>query len=592
MSKLDQIAEFFQKRVERYGAPYYTFALFGLISYPAAFAFEYYSEDLSKDSFYIRLVATILCFGLLMKNFWPKSLKKFLPLYWYSTVTISVPILATFLLLCNSGSLFWIMNYVLAELILILVLDWMMFLVSFGFGIVSGVALYAATYQSLNWHANTSHTFLAIYMYVLVYLIATLFARNKEMYNAKIIRIKDQLNKDLEDLVMNRTNKIEKALNSKNHFLNNVNHEIRTPAQIITNTSSTLLKKWNTLTEEKKKEYTNQINKSSDKLFSLINEVLDLSKFESGKMLFDMKVNDLEKTTKSIIEGLELLAKEKDIKIEFYKNRHIETRSIFDKDRISQVIQNLITNSIKYTNQGGNIRVDLKQKYATLPSGITINGLCIAVRDNGIGVPKKDMKKIFEPFGQSSKHQYSRLSTGLGLSISSEIISAHNGVLWAESNKREKGSTFYCVIPYPNNRIDPKEDKSDKKMINILFVDDEEGCRVAGRMILENIGYNVKLFSSGMDLMDYLRYTDRTVDLILLDMIMPDMEGTDIIKELRKHKKYKDTPIILQTGVKYDSEFMELKKYHPLGYISKPYNKDGLKAEIEKYLKIREKEIA
>jgi len=157
-------------------------------------------------------------------------------------------------------------------------------------------------------------------------------------------------------------------------------------------------------------------------------------------------------------------------------------------------------------------------------------------------------------------------------------------MIWAESNKREEGSTFYCVIPYPNNRIDPNEDKSDKKKINILFVDDEEGCRIAGRMILENIGYNVKLFSSGMDLMDYLEYTDKSVDIILLDMIMPDIEGVEIVKQLREQSRYKKTPIILQTGIKYDSDLIELQKFYPLGYISKPYNKQELQEEIEKYL--------
>lgn len=585
MSKLDQIVEFFQKRVERYGAPYYTFAIFGLINYPAVLIFEQYSGILSLESLFFRLIATVLCFGLLIKNFLPDLIKRFLPIYWYITVTFCISVLGTFLLIKNSHSLWWLMNYSIGILISILILDWIAFIISVALGIVIGCIIFYILHQSIEWNAGHEDTVIALYMSVTTYALATVFARNKEMYNAKMLLIKDKLNEKLEEEVIKRTHKLEEAVNDKNYFLNNVNHEIRTPVQIITNISTNLVKNWSKSTEKQREEFAEQIKKSADKLFSLINNVLDLSKFESGRMLFDMKVNNLEVVTKSIIEEIKPLAEEKNIKIEFYKNRYIETRALFDKERISQALRNIITNSIKYTNNRGAIRVDLKQKYATLPSGITINGLCVAVKDDGIGIPKKELKKIFEPFGQSSKSKYSKTSTGLGLSISSEIISAHNGMLWAESNKREKGSTFYCVIPYPNNRVDPNEDKSDKKKINILFVDDEEGCRIAGRMILENIGYSVKLFSSGMDLMDYLKYTDRKIDIILLDMIMPDIEGIEIVKKLRQQgSKYKKTPVILQTGVKYDSDLIELHKFHPLGYIAKPYNKEELQEEIEKYL--------
>ncbi|MCH9753414.1 MAG: response regulator [Alphaproteobacteria bacterium] len=481
------------------------------------------------------------------------------------------------------------MNYTTSILILVLVLDWLMFFILFGVGTVIGFITFISLYQDIIWQASASDTILAMYMYAIVYLLATLFARNKEMYSAKIILIKDKLNEKLEEEVIKRTNKLEESVNEKTYFLNHVNHEIRTPVQIITNISSNLAKEWDKTSEKERKELASQVNKSSTKLFSLINNVLDISKFESGRMIFDMKVHNMEDTTKNVIEELKPLADEKNIKIEFYKNKHIETRALYDEERISQTIRNLITNSIKYTNNKGHIRVDLKQKYATLPTGITVNGLCIAVKDDGIGIPKNELKKIFEPFRQSSKSKYSKTSTGLGLSICAEIVAAHNGVLWAESNNNKKGSIFYCVIPYPNNRIDPNEDKSEKAKINILFVDDEEGCRIAGRMILENIGYSVKLFSSGMDLKDYLEYTKNKTDLILLDMIMPDIEGIELVRQLREEDKHKDIPIIMQTGVKYDSELIELEKYKPIGYISKPYNKEELQKEVEKYLSKKSK---
>ena len=583
MDKVDKVVQFFQDRVERYGAPYYTFAIFGLINYPIAYAFEHYS-GVTRDSFFLRLLATMLCLFLLVQDFWPRFLKRFVPIYWYMTVTFCLPALGTFLLLRNSGSLEWLVNYSIGILILILVVDWLMFLFIYLVGAGMGVILFSLYYPAAPiWQADSHTTSVAIYLYTLVCLMAGVFARNREMFNAKLLLIKERLNKKLERQVVSRTSKLEEVVKHKNYFLNNVNHEIRTFVQIISNVSSGLSADWSTLDDARKKYFVQQLDKSSGKLLGLINNVLDLSKFDSGKMLFDMKVNNMEEVVKEIVEELQILANDKGIKIDFYKNKYIETRTLFDKERMSQVVRNLITNAIKYSPHNSKVRVDLIQKYATLPTDITINGLCISVRDEGVGIPKSELKTIFEPFKGSSKTTSVKVSTGLGLSISLEIVTAHSGVLWAESTEGN-GSVFYCVLPYPNNRLSKDEDKSAKKKFHIVFVDDEEGCRVAGRMILENIGYSIKTCASGTDLLDYLKYTRRKIDLILVDMLMPDMEGIDAVRKIRLDSKYKEVPIILQTGIKYDIDLPELEKLSPLGYISKPYNKEQLRIEVEKFL--------
>lgn len=407
--------------------------------------------------------------------------------------------------------------------------------------------------------------------------------RNRKTFNPRLLTVKERSNQDLERQVLEKTHQIEEITKQKNKFLDNLSHEIRASVQIITNLSSIASYDWEKLDDSARKDIVFKISKNSGNLLFLINNVLDISKFHSGRMLFDMKVNNLETVTKSVLEELQILANEKNIKIDFYKNKHIELNTIFDKERISQVIRNLIINAIKYSKKDSHIRVDLLQKYATLPTGITINGLCLAIKDLGIGIPEKELKTIFEPFEVSSNSNKRKDSTGLGLSISLEIVNEHNGVIWAENNKGSDGVTFYCVLPYSNNIVSKDDNKSAKKKFTLLFVDDEEGSRVAGRMILENIGYTVKVFASGHDLLDFLKYSGKKPDLMLLDMLMPDLDGVELVKKLRNISEYKNVPIILQTG-KYDLNLEELKQYSPIGYIAKPYNKEQLKNAVEKHL--------
>ena len=183
----NKIVQFFQERVKRYGAPYYTFAIFGLINHPTAYILEYYANVLSEDSLWIRAVAIVLCLLLAVKDHWPKKLKRFLPVYWYVTVTFCIPVLITFLLLKNNTSLWWLMNYGIGILILVLVLDWLMSLYSLLVGIATGLVLFLSIYhQDFSWKFDSETTAIALYMYVVVYVIAAIFVRNKEVYKEKL----------------------------------------------------------------------------------------------------------------------------------------------------------------------------------------------------------------------------------------------------------------------------------------------------------------------------------------------------------------------------------------------------------------------
>lgn len=580
MNRTDQILEFFQTRIQRFGAPIYTFAIFGLINYPAAFLVAYlYGASIYE--FYFRFTATILCLLLILKNSWPKSLKKFFPVYWYFTITFCLPILGTFLLLEHNTSQWWLMNCSTGILILVLSLDTLMFLISLTVGIVIGLLAFISVYGHINWTASSSDTIVAVYMIIAVYVLSGLFARSKEMYNSQMLLIKDKLNEKLERRIIKRNNKLDKALHDQNAIINNIKEEMNTPVEIINHISNKLVKDWDELDENQKKDLATDIDKNCIELLNLVNQ-LSASKHSTGNAIFDMKVHNIEDVIKEAIQDVHILIKEKNIHIDFYKKKHIETRTLFDKERIYDALKDMLINSVKRSPANGHIRIDLCQKYTTLPSTVTINGLCVEVKYND-ATPKTGTKFILGKLKQNTINNYFK-KIRRSVLTTEEIIAAHSGMFWTETNQKDKLSTSYCVLPYPNNRLSLDDASAENNKFHILFVDDDEGCRIAGRMILENIGYTVKLFSSGIDLLDYLTHTHAKVDVILLDMIMPDMEGLEIIKELRKRKKYAKTPIILQTGIKCDLDFPGLTQFMPLGYIPKPYNKEDLKKEIESYL--------
>jgi len=476
------------------------------------------------------------------------------------------------------------MNCSTGVLILALALDSLMFLILLTLGIALGLLLFLSAYGEILWNAGQEDTIVAAYMLIAVYVLSALFARNKEMYHAKMLLIKDKRNEKLEKQVTKRDNKFVDALNAKNDFLNNISNEITTPVHTISNASETLIKNLEKLPEKDIENLAIEINENSTQLVTIMNRILSVSRPNYPKVIFDMQVANLEDIVKDSIRDTHILVKKKNIKVDFYRKKHIETRTLFDKERISHVLKEMITNAVKHSSQNGYIRVDICQKYAKLPSGITINGLCVSVKyyDNS---ENTGLKSLFGLLKQTTNHSYFKISTRTGSPTSAEILSAHSGILWTEKNDKDKLSTSYCVLPYPNNRVTLDEDKSENQKFNILFVDDDEGCRIAGRMILENIGYNVKLFSSGIELMDYLKYTDKSVDIILLDMMMPDMDGLEVIHEIRKKKQFLKTPIILQTGIRCDLDLPELQQYNPLDYLLKPYNKEDLQEKIEYYLK-------
>jgi PAS domain S-box-containing protein len=236
----------------------------------------------------------------------------------------------------------------------------------------------------------------------------------------------------------------EQANKSKSDFLANMSHELRTPMHAILSFSNFGIKKFNSAPPEKLLSYFNKINQSGERLLALLNDLLDLSKLEAGKLEFNFRLYELSIVLKQCIDEQEALLNEKNLLIKIINPEH-DTQAEFDTVKVSQVITNFLSNAIKFSEQGTTLSIAIKANELFSDAGIS-NGLCLSITDQGIGIPDNELDTIFDKFIQSSKTKTGAGGTGLGLAICKEFIDAHGGRIWAEHNLPE-GSVFSFVIP-------------------------------------------------------------------------------------------------------------------------------------------------
>lgn len=252
---------------------------------------------------------------------------------------------------------------------------------------------------------------------------------------------------NLEEKVKERTHDLEKVMKIKSQFLSNMSHEIRTPIHGIMNYADFLVQDWDLLSKEEKYEFVKKLQTNSGRLLSLINNLLDLSKLDAGKMDFYMERLNLLNVVKDVIQECSALYENKKmLEILLDYNDKANYFAVFDKERISQVIRNILSNAIKFTPKG-KITIALKHVKFKNNNNNKLQGIQLDIKDEGIGIPEDELLYIFEQFNQSAKTKTGAGGTGLGLAISKEIINAHKGLIWAVNNEDKIGSTFTIVIP-------------------------------------------------------------------------------------------------------------------------------------------------
>lgn len=242
--------------------------------------------------------------------------------------------------------------------------------------------------------------------------------------------------KEMENQLKAAMEQADAANKAKSEFLSNISHELRTPMQGILGFAKLAMHRFKTLSEKKKLEYFEEIQNSGSRLLKLLNNLLDLSRIESGKTEFEFKPERLTRLTDDAIKELHPIIDEKQLKLGFTKPSFDDTVPM-DREKIGQVIRNLLGNAVKFTAGGGDIEITIAQKDSRV---------VFTIADSGVGIPDQELESIFDPFAQSSKTKTNAGGTGLGLSICKEIVAAHGGVIWAE-NRKSKGARFIFTLP-------------------------------------------------------------------------------------------------------------------------------------------------
>ncbi len=382
------------------------------------------------------------------------------------------------------------------------------------------------------------------------------------------------------------------ANKAKSEFMARMSHELRTPLNAIIGYIYLLKKGMLTSKQEK---YCNSISVASEDLLELINGVLDFSKIENKKIEFEEIAFSPIELLKRVYVVMENEASRKNIKLNIDIKQDIPEMVVGDSTRLHQILMNLVGNAVKFTEKGS---VTIEQRVEDWNDDSCV--LYYEVRDTGIGISDEKKKEIFEPFVQddvSINRKYG--GTGLGLAISKQLIELYSGntqTLNLESKKGE-GSRFYFRVPAKISKEENKNNdlhtdrenniEQDLKF-NVLLVDDSEINLAVEKEILESFGLTVYTADSGKAAVRFVEKQE--VDLILLDLRMPEMDGYEVAEYIRQNHICDNTAIIALTADAAQDVFEKIKNAGMQEYVIKPFKPYDMRKVIEKYAGINLKD--
>jgi PAS domain S-box-containing protein len=381
----------------------------------------------------------------------------------------------------------------------------------------------------------------------------------------------------------------EQSAKMKEQFLANISHEMRTPMNAILGMSNLMLQ---TSLDKEQESYMDSVKQSSKNLLGIINDILEISSIENGKIDFESKRFNLHTLIQELIKMFSYKANQQGLQLYVDIDKNVEEHFIGDGLRLNQILMNLIGNAIKFTEKGF-----VKITVRNLGESNSSAKLQFEIEDTGIGIPKDKIESVFETFVRI-KHKQNRLypGTGLGLAISKQLVELQGGSIYAVSQE-EKGSIFTVILDFKkaehqqqevNNSYKQREKITlrTNKQVNILLVEDHKLNQIVARRTLEKEFENVTVViaENGQIAIDML--TENDFDLILMDIQMPVMNGYEATEYIRTKfaEPKRSIPIFAMTAHAHMAKDQKFKEYGMDDCVLKPFEPEDLFTKIAYYI--------
>lgn len=359
---------------------------------------------------------------------------------------------------------------------------------------------------------------------------------------------------------------------AKSEFVSTVSHELRTPMTAIKGYTDLLYAGSVGPINAEQQRFLGIIKNNADRLTALINDLLDISRVETGRLRFEPRPVQIGDVIADVVNALAGQARAKRQKLTYEVVGGLPDL-MGDRNRLNQVLTNLVANAIRYTFQGGEIEV----RAYPVEEAVRVD-----VRDTGIGISPEDLGCIFERFYRANHPLVQESSgSGLGLSIARMFVEMHGGRVWVESEEG-KGSTFTFILPaqvHPEQEGRRVPPRLLARMRTILVVEDEPDIAKLIKMQLENGGYRVSIVGSGPCVV--AKVEDEKPDLIILDLLLPEVDGIEVLRALKANLTTSDIPVIVMTIVPDDGTAWSLGI---VDYLTKPVAGEALLRSVEKAL--------
>ena len=369
------------------------------------------------------------------------------------------------------------------------------------------------------------------------------------------------------------------ASRAKTDFLSMMSHDIRTPMNAII--GLTTIAEKNIEDTKSVQENLRKITLASNHLLTLINDILDISKVESGKLNFCPQTFSIVETAENLVNLSQPMIKEKNIEFSFRVGK-IDVEYIYaDQLRLNQIYINILSNAIKYTEPGGSVWVDMREEASAKPGCVR---LIYVVADTGIGMSPEYMATQYQPFTRQTDSRVNRIQgTGLGLAITKQMVDLLGGIIDCES-EQGKGTTFTVTLDLPI--ADRQRDDMKLEPIDVLVVDDDEIFLETAVDTLDSLGVEADRAGSGPEAIGMIRRrheAGRDYRIVILDWKMPEVDGVETIRRIREEAD-KDLPILLISAYDWSDIEDQAKEAGANGFVSKPLFRSTLYDKINEIL--------